>query len=150
MNDDFASLRQDHHQQKIMQVVEEQTVERLYDAATHLSVTDADVDAVVTGIDELERAGFRPSNDDGDVLITGYASPEFYYTLRDSTPLRYEPSEEIDTVQVYDINIRIAPSLPDGSAVLIHDNALIPSLIPASTKPFIVRHEQGIVVLNSE
>lgn len=147
--DDYDALRQRHLQQQVARHIEEQMVGRLYDAATHISVQEANTDAIVTGLRELEHEGFRHTDDDGDVLITGYASPGFYYELCDSWDSWHESADEIDTVQVHSIKIRVAPSLPDGSAVLIHDNALAPSLLPASTRPFVIRLKQGLVVLES-
>jgi len=147
--DDYEVLRQDHLHQEVARRVEKETVERLYDAATHVSVQNADVDAIATGLHELESEGFRHTDDDGDVLITGYASPGFYYELCDSWDSWHESADEIDTVQVHSIKIRVAPSLPDGSAVLIHDNALAPSLLPASTRPFVIKHPQGVIILST-
>jgi len=130
-----------------MQMTEEQTVKRLYDAGTHLCVQDAD-DAVVMGVNKLESDGFRHTDDNGDVLISGFASAQFYNELRDSAYLRKNDVEEMETAQVHNVRFQGASSLPDGTAVLIHDKALVPNSA-AAMMPFVVRHEQGIVVLKS-
>jgi len=135
-----------HFQQEALRRINKQVVEELYDTATQLSVQSVDADAIINGLHEFEKEGFKHTDNDGNVLITGFASPDPYYRLQNG-PWNYHGSDtEIDTVKVYDISIHISPMLPDESILLVHDSAITPNLTVSKT-PFSVRHPKGVVVL---
>lgn len=146
MDKSFPDLRKEQMRENIARKIEEDTTDRLLEAATELYADESPTDTVITAIHELESAGFRHSDDDGNVELVAFAGVEFYQHLEDSVDSWRHEGEDINTVEVYDIVFHSSPTLPGSSLLLIHDKALAPSLGGADMVPFLIRHEDGIVV----
>lgn len=143
---DHEKLQMDFQMENIARAMEEQTTDRLLDAATELYRTESPVDAVITAMHELDSEGFRLENDKREVQLTGFAGVEFYNDLRDSSKYWRDGSEDVNTVEIHGVVIRISKTLPDDALLLVHDKSLAADLTGRGMVPFLIRHENGIVV----
>ena len=125
----------------------EESVQKLIEnAETYFEVDKIDVDELRRCFNELWR---RDSLKDETNVLVGIGAKAFFGLVESSRFLLEEAEECRDSVRVGGVECRLDPTLPDNTALVIHHDALAPSL-PRDHQPFLVRDPGGIVVLEEE
>lgn len=133
-----------------------------------------DTDAVLDSLKCLSRWGFNVTDkagEDGERGI-GFAHPEQFAELRREARKSIlltgvdGPQSGSEPIGVYGVDIRADASLPEGTAIILHPDAVAPTppsvgaglatpdlTAPHSVttrRPWLVRHPKGVVVVEVE
>jgi len=114
---------------------------------TTLTVDAMDTDAVLTVLQELSAAGYTvDSHADDFVPSVLFLTPRLHDELRCETDTyRRTPHDEPRTVAEADVYADA--TLPDGTGLLVHPNAIIPTPPRNIDRPWDVRDPEGVIVV---
>lgn len=128
-------------------VIEESSVE--------ISVEAFDTDAVVDALQELSNAGFTVDELDEDFSPPQcFAHPALFTDLHEDfeSDVRVEQDSLFDQnrLGVNGVECYPDPAVPEGAAVCIHPEAIVPGVPSDVRRPYLVRSSSGVVVLSRD
>jgi hypothetical protein len=143
-----AGFDADHLQAEFVSKVAHKFTDYLRDeSGTHLTLTNADaVPAMAELCNHLANDGFDTERDaDGDSQIAVFAPEKFVNALRVAAGQAHDRDSLGDPVSVYGARVYADTTLDESEVIAIHDDAIAPTPVVETWKPYLVKHPRGVI-----
>ena len=146
---EFGSLNTETISSAYLDRLAEEFVGYVIDEAEQTFPSESfDIDTVGECAHLLEREGHRVNGANGEPNAFGFVPPELMNDLRESVSEWYhEPGASERGTNVYGIRFYADGSVPEDTAIVVHEEAAIPNRLSSSERPWLVRHPTGVVVV---
>lgn len=143
--DEIPTLKSHH------EAIAEKFAQYLRDEAKHeLTSTQGNrLYAIREGRHAIENAGLSTKPDsDGTPRASAFAHPVFVSGLEDDTDDHlYSVPEDLGGVSVDGIEVNASAELRENEVVIIHHEAIVPTPVLGSWKPYLVKRPAGVAVV---
>lgn len=122
----------------------------LEESGTTLTVEEWTVDAVADSLEELSHNGYQVEPEaltSDQWFVTVFAHPAVFDAIHQDAHEYIGREDSGEGVVVYTAKVLAAQTLPENTALAVHDNATAPSLPEDVHRPWLVKSSDGVIRL---